>query len=130
MGTNYYVKENHCDHCDRYDQTYHIGKSSWGWSFSFRGYRHTVAPQPLTSWVEWKHFLKDKAIVDEYGTDVNYDEFCTMIETEKSPGYINTNGKRNLQHNEEGRGGPRPWFHPERDWDDEDGYSFSSREFS
>lgn len=130
MGTNYYVVENHCECCDRYDKAYHIGKSSFGWSFSFRGYRHTVAPQPLTSWAEWKDFLRGKMIRDEYGYTMDYEEFCTMIETIKSPGHVNPNGRRNLQHNEEGRKGARPWFDSHYDWDDEDGYSFSSREFS
>jgi len=30
MGTNYYVAENLCECCDRYDEAYHIGKSSGG----------------------------------------------------------------------------------------------------
>jgi hypothetical protein len=37
MGTNYYVVENACECCNRYDETLHIGKSSCGWAFTFQG---------------------------------------------------------------------------------------------
>ena len=124
MGTNYYVAENSCDCCNRYDEAYHIGKSSVGWAFSFRGYR----PERLVSWTNWKEFLKDKDIRDEYGQRVNYEWFVHMIETVKSPGHIREDGQRNLVHNQEGRASN--WFNPEYDWDDDQGYSFSSREFS
>ena len=126
MGTNYYVTKNHCECCDRYDEEYHIGKSSHGWSFSFQGYPWNK----LTSWRAWKTFLKDQQIRDEYGETISYEDFCNMVETYKAPGYVRQDGHRNLQHNEQGKLGPRPWFNGESDWDDEDGYSFCSREFS
>jgi len=126
MGTNYYVAKNLCECCNRYDEEYHIGKSSYGWSFSFQGYR----AERLVSWRSWKEFLKDKIIMDEYGDRVNYDWFVNLIETFKSPGYVDPNGRKNLQHNEQGKIDKRPWFNPEYDWDDEDGYAFCSREFS
>lgn len=127
MGTNYYVTTNHCEHCDRYDEEYHIGKSSFGWSFSFHGYR----AERLVSWAAWKEFLKDKTIMDEYGDRIDYDSFVNKIETYKSPGYINPgNGRKNQQHNEASRNDKYPWFNPEYDWDDEQGYAFSSRDFS
>lgn len=126
MGTNYYVATNHCECCDRYDTEYHIGKSSYGWSFSFHGYRE----ERLVSWDTWKEFLKDRRIVDEYGDLIDYDEFVKMIETFKSPDYVREDGRKNQQHNEAGRNDKYPWFNPEYDWDDEQGYSFSSREFS
>jgi len=129
MGTNYYVASNHCECCDRYDEEYHIGKSSGGWAFSFHGYR----AERLVSWQAWKEFLKDKVIMDEYGERIDYDWFVQYIESEKSPGFIRNDGRRNLQHNDEGR---KPnesgytWFNPEYDWDDPEGYAFCSREFS
>ena len=126
MGTNYYVAENHCECCERYDEAYHIGKSSGGWAFTFQGYR----AERLVSWPQWKEFLKDKMIMDEYGERINYDWFVHFIETVKSPDFTRTDGKKNLLHNEQGRTGKYPWFNPEYDWDDELGYSFSSREFS
>ncbi len=129
MGTNYYVASNHCECCDRYDEEYHIGKSSEGWAFSFEGYR----PERLVSWKQWKEFLKDKIIMDEYGERIDYDWFVEYIEKEKSPNFVNGSGRKNQIHNEEGRKPNKhgyTWFDPEYDWDDEDGYSFSAREFS
>ena len=126
MGTNYYVAKNLCECCNRYDEEYHIGKSSYGWTFSFQGYR----AERLVSWRAWKEFLKDKIIIDEYGERTNYDWFVDYIEGNKSPGYVREDGHKNLQHNEQGRIDKRPWFNPENDWDDEDGYAFCAREFS
>ena len=126
MGTNYYVAKNLCECCNRYDEEYHIGKASYGWTFSFQGYR----AERLVSWRAWKEFLKDKIIVDEYGERTNYDWFVDYIEGNKSPGYVREDGHKNLQHNEQGRIDKRPWFNPENDWDDEDGYAFCAREFS
>jgi hypothetical protein len=128
MGTNYYVAKNKCDCCKRYDTEYHIGKSSWGWSFTFQGYKW----DNLTSWKLWKEYLKDKMIVDEYGEFMSYDDFVNMIETVKSPEYIRQDGHKNLSHNSGN------WFNPEHDWNipivhdwnDDDGYSFTDREFS
>lgn len=127
MGTNFYVRENHCKCCNRYDTNYHIGKASRGWAFSFRGYPEDA----LNSWADWKTFLVDKVIVDEYGDTMDYHEFCTMIETVKSPRYYNeVTGRFNLIHNAEGKKGPSAWFNSLYDWDDKEGYSFTSREFS
>jgi hypothetical protein len=124
MGTNYYVAKNLCECCNRYDEEYHIGKSSYGWAFSFQGYR----AERLVSWRAWKEFLKDKIIMDEYGERKNYNWFVEMIETYKAPGYMREDGHVNLQHNEHSK--IDKWFNPEYDWDDEDGYAFCSREFS
>jgi len=126
MGTNYYVAKNLCECCNRYDEEYHIGKASYGWAFSFQGYR----AERLVSWRAWKEFLKDKIIIDEYGERTNYDWFVNYIEENKSPGYVREDGHKNLQHNKQGRIDKRPWFNPEYDWDDEDGYAFCAREFS
>lgn len=124
MGTNYYVAKNICEHCKRHDEEYHIGKSSVGWAFSFQGYRWNK----LVSWKAWKEFLKDQTIVNEYGEVVPYSTFVAMVETHKSPNYVHENGRKNLIHNASGRA--QGWYNPEHDWDDEDGYSFTDREFS
>ncbi len=127
MGTNYYVAKNLCECCNRYDREYHIGKSSMGWAFTFQGYKY----DNLTTWKLWKEYLKDQIIKDEYGDTISYEEFVEMVETYKSPNYINSqNNRKNLSHNTQGKIDSRPWFNPEYDWDDEDGYSFTSREFS
>jgi hypothetical protein len=71
--------------------------------------------------------------MDEYGERIDYDWFVEYIEGPKAPSYTNTHGRKNLQHNDEGR---KPsnfgyaWFNPEYDWDDPEGYAFCSREFS
>lgn len=120
MGTNFYVTENECSCCKRYDEVYHIGKSSFGWAFSFRGYRS----EGLTSWMAWKEFLRNKHIKDEYSDSIDYDKFVSMIETEKAPEYVYPSGAQNKIHNQGW------WFDPRYDWDDPQGYSFTSREFS
>jgi hypothetical protein len=124
MGTNYYVAKNLCECCNRYDEEYHIGKSSSGWAFTFHGY----PAERLTSWKAWKAFLKDQVIMDEYHERIDYDWFVHYIEGPKAPNYTNTHGHKNLQHNLESKKGT--WFNPEYDWDDEEGYAFSSRDFS
>lgn len=129
MGTNYYVASNHCECCHRYDEEYHIGKSSGGWAFSFHGYR----AERLVSWKQWKEFLKDKIIMDEYHKRIDYDWFVQYIEGQKSPDFVNGSGRKNQIHNDEARIPSKhgyTWFNPNYDWDDEDGYSFSEREFS
>ena len=128
MGTNYYIATNHCECCNRFDRDYHIGKSSYGWSFSFQGYR----PERLVSWQAWKEFLKNQIIVDEYGKRIDYDWFVKFIEGYKSPGYYRNDGHKNLQHNDEGRKPDRSgltWYNAEFDWNDPEGYAFCSREF-
>lgn len=125
MGTNYYLVKNSCECCKRYDEEYHIGKGSGGWAFTFQGY----PAKRLTSWKAWKEFLREQEIRDEYGDLIDYDWFVEYIENEKSPSWVNpVNGRKNLQHNAEGRA--QAWFNPVYDWDDDDGYAFSSREFS
>ncbi len=56
-----------------------------------------------------------------------------LIEIYGRPGYVVVNeyhpqGRKAKVHNEEGR--KEGWFNPEWDWDDPEGYSFCSREFS
>ena len=119
MGTNYYVAENRCECCKRFDKEVHIGKKSHGWAFSFRGYKEH--PTKLTSWKEWKEYLKDKEIVDEYGDVVDYAWFCGLVEAAGAAGH------KNLVHNEQGR--KDGYFNSEYDWDDPEGYSFTNRHF-
>ena len=124
MGTNYYVVKNKCECCKRFDEEYHIGKSSVGWAFSFQGYRWNK----LISWSAWKEFLKYQYIMDEYGEEMKYKEFCGMVEIYKAPGFIRDNGHTNLVHNIEAR--KDGYFDAAYDWDDEEGYSFTSKDFS
>ena len=123
MGTNYYVRKNHCECCNRHDREYHIGKSSYGWAMTFQGYPWNK----LDSWKNWKEFLKNEVIIDECGDVIDYDEFVTMVETYKSPGFKRDDGHVNKSHYVEcSKEGHRM----DRDWVDEDGYSFTTTEFS
>ena len=124
MGTNYYVRLNHCSHCDRNDRL-HIGKSSSRWAFHFRGYSNKNYSLPegedgfifreeiesesgvslvfsedvdLHSWTSWKKFLKGKIIVDEDGDKISFANFVVMIESVKSPGYVFEDGIVNRDH--------------------------------
>jgi hypothetical protein len=124
MGTNYYVIKDKCECCNRSTREYHIGKLSYGWAFSFQGYPWVK----LTSWKQWKEFLKDQLIEDEYGDHVTYEELVRIVEQFASPHFVNSNGRKNLQHNTESR--RSGWFDSSMDWDDEEGYSFTTREFS
>lgn len=126
MGTNYYVAENRCECCKRFDRDIHIGKKSYGWAFSFHGFKEW--PANLTTWQKWKEYLKDKEIVDEYGDIIHFDDFVELIEKYGSPGFVREDGHKNRVHNVEGK--KDGYFSPEYDWDDPEGYSFSAREFS
>lgn len=77
----------------------------------------------LTSWKAWKEYLKDKLILDEYGEKVPYEKFVEIIEAYKNP----TNIRSKYQHNTEGK--KNGTFNPEYDWDDDEGYPFTAREF-
>lgn len=149
MGTNYRVSLNHCECCNRSDKI-HIGKSSWGWAFNFQGYdgqygyiedddnKSLKVPEDfqLKSWKQWKEYLKDKPIIDEYGDPVSYDDFVEMVETYKAPEFVREDGRKNLDHINEIVADPRyrdirsQYTDTNIHWHDEDGYSFSSRYFS
>ena len=117
MGTNYYTKENHCDHCGRHEEI-HLGKSSMGWQFSFQyngGEYYKNVP-------EMKKWLKTKSIKNEYDEEVTYEEFWDMVKAKQI--------KKNLNHAE--------YVHADTSYSSSitdremiiDGYSFTDSEFS
>jgi hypothetical protein len=82
MGTNYYVDRPRpcCPTCGQTtSEVVHIGKSSAGWRFQFRGYRE----EGLTSAKAWLEFLQDKPIVDEYGRHHELTDFVDMIRSKQ-----------------------------------------------
>jgi hypothetical protein len=103
MGTNYYVRYNICKKCNRYDEL-HLGKSSIGWVFGFRGHEN------IESFREWEKFIKDNncLIYDEYGRKHHWNDFLKLVDR-KSGGSKHTLDK----------------YHRE----DIDGYSFTDIEF-
>ena len=144
MGTNYYLRYNICKCCNRYDEI-HIGKSSYGWSFTFHAPDEyidasTLDPKvalidnheiqiKISSYKEWREFFQKyiieyetAKIFDEYGVETSLEEFYEMIEKKKGgknhAREMATDPKYSYTHN------------PERDFIDEDGNSFSRVEFS
>lgn len=81
MGTNYYVKSEVCEYCNRSDEDLHIGKSSAGWCFSLRVY----PDMNIHNLDDWKQYLNsiDNVVEDEYGDIVSFDKLMSTI-TERS----------------------------------------------
>ncbi len=112
MGTNYYHKRNICPECGRYDEA-HIGKSSAGWQFSFRGYSE------LRSYKDWiKELERHGTIYDEYGRGMSLKEFKLMVNTKRKGqnhyDYCKIHHSNSMQDQ----------------WKDSKGFSFQSNEFS
>jgi len=115
MGTNYYFKKG--------DELLHIGKSSSGWSFSFRGYRGLG----IKSEKDWENMFSknpDGKIIDEYGREVTKKNFWNLVESKRD-------GKNHAaeclrEDNELNRNNAisHCWF------DDETGSSFCDIDFS
>ena len=116
METNYYMqyKSKTCKCCNRTDKQTHIGKSSCGWTFSFKGYREDYNNPKIISFSDWFNTLKDEDayIINEYNEIVEKDDFFKLIyEKEKEK---NNHAKQ----------------HKDGNWLDEQGNSFSGGEFS
>jgi hypothetical protein len=86
MGTNYYVWveascENPCDHCsDKGGSLTHLGKSSLGWEFSFRGYPGWTKQNAFQNWM---HLAQSGEIEDEYGQTILYPTLLSLIMTKR-----------------------------------------------
>ncbi len=122
MGTNYFHRTNICEHCGRYNER-HIGKSSAGWQFSFRGYRdeyHEGVPE-IRSYSCWLALLENSGkIFNEYGEAMSLENFKSLVEMKRiEPG--NHTLYCRVHHPE----------HAQRDcWIDGANNSFDSCEFS
>ena len=122
MGTNYYLVNNCCESCKRYDRAIHLGKASGGWTFTFRGYRQQYAEDYRTklnvqNFNEWCEMIETQLaegyqIKDEYGSDCSQTDLFSLIERKRSE--PNNHAMK----------------HPsDSDWVDIDDNSFSSAEF-
>lgn len=81
MGTNYYVQAHTCPTCRRSERI-HIGKSSVGWRFIFRGYERDDGEQTRPyNITDWKIHLADEnvQIFDEYDRPVSKTDFWAMV---------------------------------------------------
>lgn len=131
MGTNYYVEFRPCEHCGLRKKSIHIGKSSAGWKFHFRGYRqlgglddvYTNHPDDkvILSWKGWQQYLSqleaenESDIKDEYGEVKTLRELESFIEAKQASGDLDGEWLRHMQK--------------DYDWVDTDGYQFTDREF-
>jgi len=122
MGTNYYHRTDICECCNRYKEK-HIGKSSAGWQFSFQGYRDYKDQPKIESFQDWKReLLADGKIFDEYGREFSFHEFCELVESKQS--------QPNNHYDCCAASSVAVGYDMSQDWKDEEGYSFSSSEFS
>jgi len=79
MGTNYYIRENVCEHCGRAADEVHLGKSSFGWRFTLQanGLRF------YKNWDEMKKWLHGKRIYDEYDEPIFVQDFIELVESKQ-----------------------------------------------
>jgi hypothetical protein len=133
MGTNYYAVQDYCPACGREDR-FHICKSH----ITFRGHFHQVSndggttweSEPwLTSWQEWKAFLRSPeidAIFDEYGKRHDVEDFIRAVEA--------TSREARRRQYDWVVAHPEPYRKfevvPDGEWLDADGFSFYGGSFS
>lgn len=139
MSTNYYLKTDVCECCQREAKKLHIGKNSYGWEFMFHGvYAEDEIPR-LDSWKVWREFIRTQLkhnraqLVDEYDDPIAYNKFVKLVHDSRKPYRPFNNG-----------GNRQPLTYPlnhydwvaERGWcndndkKDEQGWSFHFGEFS
>jgi len=119
MGTNYYfiLPENkkcpYCGHQELNDEI-HIGKSSAGWEFGFHG------TDKIRSYNDWLKFFGQNrygTIKNEYNQELSISDFRKVVE--ERTGYQDYGLKNHTTE-----------YPSENNWNDDEGYSFSSYEFS
>lgn len=101
MGTNYYLREDVCEHCGRGRGDLHIGKSSAGWCFSL----NTHPYDGILSLDDWQHAWSQPktAIYDEYGRQVSPDEMLRVITKRDHPSGLRrhtVDGRHCIAHGE------------------------------
>lgn len=111
MGTNYYYIKKSCPTCGHSDHREHIGKSSYGWQFSFQ------STYENKSWRDWQKELQsgEGDIFDEYGDVISFGDFKKLVEDKQAD-------KDNRNHAAD--------YPDQYSWIDPEGYSFSERDFS
>lgn len=62
--------------------TYHIGKSSYGWVFSL----HVIPDIGITDMASWIYYLThpERSIVNESGVEISFDEMITIIKERRA----------------------------------------------
>lgn len=120
MGTNLYWRPAKADA----DPTeIHVGKSSAGWSFCFRGYRKnplSVLQGPIASRRDWQAFFITRpggTIVDEYGDDQG--DPVAWVEALEPPSAAQRSKENALHY----------WGFYNCEWRDPEGFRFCDQEF-
>ena len=122
MGTNYYQRTDICKECNRFKEK-HIGKNSMGWQFSFQGYTSYDDNPKIKSFEDWKRELQaDGKIFDEYGRELTFEEFVELVESK--------NAAPNNHYDYCMKDSTTRGYSMDNDWKDDEGYSFSSSDFS
>ena len=111
MVNRYYIRENHCEYCNRWTAGLLIGLEDVGYSFLFRGY----AQPKLHSWQDWKQYLPTKQIMLA-NTQVEYLDFVDIVERTKPEFWNDVVTQPTWQY-----------FTPHTDWQDGEGYQFTLR---
>jgi hypothetical protein len=117
MGMNYYLRKN--DEVG-VEQQVHLGKSSMGWTFSFRGDRANGVVD-FDSWVKRVNvFMKDGwKLTDEGSGDSDFTELLLFIQRKRlEPNNQTLSAKANPDY-----------YNENISWLDEDNNSFTDREF-
>lgn len=124
MGTNYYADVSTCKCCNRTD-TYHLGKSSAGWTFTFQAIDNDgVVVRNYDQWLEL--IKRADRVYDEYGDDQTAEQMVALVEGKrKAPNnhtiYMNTEYRK-----------INSWYRPDgtQYWLDQYGNSFSLGDFT
>ena len=75
MGNNYYHFQDKVKATTPVEAGLHIGKNSAGWVFNFQAYE---TPQ-LKTVDDYRKFLKDGVIYNEYDEEISYEEFWKIV---------------------------------------------------
>jgi hypothetical protein len=137
-GTNFFFTTEPCPYCHRSSEKIHIGKSAYGWSFSFQGHPD-LEIMSYCAWLYKFKYTPGWIIVDENDEAISYEDFTSMVEhkkfgknharifkgippyTKDEETYIEGHEIRQLWPEEYGAS---------HYWLDDDGNSFTSHEFS
>lgn len=81
MGMNYYLRSIPCKECGHSKIERHIGKSSFGWQFHFRGSRF----ENILSYQHWllEFQREDRVIYNEEHEIISTKEFMELVESKK-----------------------------------------------
>lgn len=129
MGMNFYLVSVPCEKCGYK----HIGKSSYGWQFHFRGYTH----EGIICYEDWMREINrpDVTIVDEDNEPISAKDFEAKVERNKNDlNHFNiVNRMPQTEKEREYLADHPPGYPPSSqvpEWNDENGYTFTDWEFS